>query len=111
MSNNNGEGSFVDHPTVRQVGNEEREFEAAPPEVNPTEDFIVKKILHTLSIYPGISMTMLQVGVGPSIPPAIWKPILNDLKGKGRVEETSETVESPTGRMILCKHLRLKPQE
>lgn len=46
---------------------------------------VAEKILHTLSVYPGISPTMLQAGMGPQFKPAVWRPILEDLRHKGYI--------------------------
>lgn len=52
-----------------------------------TSDQIIReKILQTLSIYPRISPTMLQVGIGTSITPRMWHPILDKLIEEGLVK-------------------------
>jgi len=37
------------------------------------------KILRVLKIYPRLSPSMLQIGLGTSLPPTIWRPILSQL--------------------------------
>lgn len=59
---------------------------------------IEDKILHTLSVYPRISPSMLQVGVGPSLSPVIWRPILDSLIMQGKVKREHIRRESPGGR-------------
>ena len=56
------------------------------------------KIIHLLGIYPVISPTMLQGGLGPSVKPALWRPILMDLIDRGVVIEESESRQTPTDR-------------
>ena len=43
------------------------------------------KILHLLGIYPIISPTMLQGGLGPSVKPALWRPVLARLINEAKV--------------------------
>lgn len=57
-----------------------------------TMDLVQQKILHVLSIYPRLSMSMLQIGIGTGIPPAIWHPALDTLIAENRV--TSEYVKA-----------------
>jgi hypothetical protein len=52
-----------------------------------TAEMISARILHTLSIYPRLSMSMLQVGVGTGFPPRLWKPILEQLIRQGKVSK------------------------
>ena len=56
------------------------------------------KILHVLSIYPKISATMLQVGIGTGISPDIWHPILERLIIDGLVDKKQVRVMTPKGR-------------
>lgn len=57
------------------------------------------RILHCLSIYPRISPSMLQVGIGPSLPPSIWKPLLDTLIGEGKVVREIVSKQTPQGRL------------
>ena len=56
------------------------------------------KIVHILTIYPALSPSMLQVGVGPHIPPIVWKPILNAMIEKGTVLKEEVIVKTPIGQ-------------
>jgi hypothetical protein len=56
------------------------------------------KIIHVLSVYPQLSPSMLQVGLGTSLPPNIWKPHLDELIEEGVILRTQRVVESPIGR-------------
>src|SRR5436190_949296 len=59
---------------------------------------IRSKILYVLSIYPKLSPSMLQVGIGPSISPTIWRPILTELVREGLVSKQEEERTSNNGR-------------
>lgn len=59
---------------------------------------VEEKILHILGIYPVISPTMLQSGLGPSTKPELWRPILTRLINEGKVIEDRENCITPTGR-------------
>ncbi len=68
---------------------------------------ISQKIEHVLSIYPHLSPSMLQTGIGTAIPPAIWRPVLQRLISEGIVIESEEVRETPTGRHHLYTILSL----
>ncbi len=68
---------------------------------------IATKILHILSIYPIISPTMLQGGLGPYMKPAQWRPVLADLITKGKVVETQESMMTPNERYNTYNKLSL----
>ncbi len=65
------------------------------------------KILHLLKIYPIISPTMLQGGLGPYTKPAIWRPALQKLIEEGKVEETQESLQTPSERYNTYTKLSL----
>jgi len=75
------------------------------PEVLDEEDFVAissdwirDKILHTLKIYPHLSMSMLQVGIGTAISSKLWHPVLEQLKADGKIKVESKSARSPAGR-------------
>lgn len=65
-----------------------------------TSDQIIReKILQTLTIYPRISPTMLQVGIGTSITPKMWHPILDKLIEDGLVKrDARQAANNISGR-------------
>jgi len=65
------------------------------------------KIIHQLKIFPIISPTMLQGALGPSLKPALWRPILTDLIERGVVIEELETVLTPAERYNTYTKLSL----
>ncbi len=68
---------------------------------------IETKILHLLKIYPIISPTMLQSGLGPSTKPAQWRPVLSRLIVSGAVIETHEDIQTPSDRYNTYSKLSL----
>ena len=62
------------------------------------EHDIREKIVFILNVYPEISPTMLQAGIGPQLSPKKWRPVLEDLIAEGVIEQHTETLQSPTGR-------------
>jgi hypothetical protein len=80
------------------------------PDVLDT-DMIRDKILHILKIYPVISPTMLQGGLGPYMRPAQWRPVLAELVAEGLVEETQESLQTHAGRYNMYSKLSLPGTE
>lgn len=66
--------------------------------VEVTNDLVAAKILHTLKIYPKLSASMLQVGIGTALPPKIWRPVLARLEEEGKVKQYDVGFVSPSGR-------------
>jgi hypothetical protein len=69
---------------------------------------ISSKITHILSIYPRLSPTMLQVGIGTGISPSIWHPVLEGLIERGKVDKTQVMSQSPKGREQTYTIISLK---
>lgn len=63
-----------------------------------SDDELVHRIMKVLSIYPRISPTMLQVGIGPQIPPRLWHPVLEKLVLENTVQREYITTDSQAGR-------------
>ena len=68
---------------------------------------IATKIVHLLGIYPVISPTMLQGGLGPQLKPALWRPVLAQLIEDGIVIEESVSMQTPTDRYNTYTKLSL----
>lgn len=68
---------------------------------------IETKILQTLAIYPKLSYSMLQTGIGPALPPSLWRPMLDDLMHRRLVKEEQMTLKSAGGRINTHKILSL----
>lgn len=79
--------------------------DAKPTEQSASD--IEAKILHILGIYPVISPTMLQSGLGPYTKPALWRPVLALLIAEGKVVETQESLQTPSERYNTYSKLSL----
>ncbi|MEE8599020.1 MAG: hypothetical protein V3S69_05875 [Dehalococcoidales bacterium] len=81
----------------------------ADPQVSGevTSEDIEEKILHILRIYPVISPTMLQGGLGPYMKPAVWRPVLQRLISDGKVVETQDSMQTPSQRYNTYSKLSL----
>lgn len=66
------------------------------------------KILHLLRIYPIVSPSMLQIGIGSSLPTSIWRPVLQELLDTGEVKEDIIVSLSAAGRNQSYTLLSLK---
>jgi hypothetical protein len=62
------------------------------------DDKLREIIIHVLSMYPIISPTMLQMGIGNSISPSKWRPSLEALIRVGTIKRWSDTALAPSGR-------------
>ena len=87
--------SYLNHPNVRELLDEVADEESTP---STTDRTIQEKILHVLNLYPKISPAMLQVGIGTSLPPDIWRPNYQKLIELGLIKEYQENHVSPSGR-------------
>ena len=69
---------------------------------------IRNRIIHTLTLFPKLSPTMLQMGLGPQTETKIWKPILEDMILKDEVVREFITLLSPGGRWKSYTFLSLR---
>lgn len=69
---------------------------------------IEDKILRVLGIFPRLSPSMLQIGLGTALPPKLWKPILEDLIAREQVLRTEEMHDTETGRRQVYVVLQLR---
>lgn len=76
-----------------------------------TDQEIREKILHVLGIYPVISPTMLQAGLGPYTKPARWRPILQELIEAKKVIESQVSLQTPSDRYNTYTLLQLPDVE
>jgi hypothetical protein len=53
-------------------------------------DVVEQKIMEIITVYPRISPTMLQAGLGPSLSPELWRPALEKLIRRNLVSQTAE---------------------
>lgn len=88
--------------------------EIVPPKVNyepVSDDIIENRIIHLLKIYPKINPSMMQIGIGSSIPSQMWRPKLQDLIDRKVILEEFVVSPSPTGRHQSYCVLSLWPTE
>lgn len=71
------------------------------------EEDIRAKILHILSIYPVISPTMLQAGLGGGWRPKMWHPVLDTLIEEGVIIREKKSLMTPSNRYNTHPILRL----
>ncbi len=72
-----------------------------------SEEDVRQKILHILTIYPVLSPTMLQGGLGVYMKPAVWRPVLQRMIEEELVIETKESKLTPSGRYNSYTKLHL----
>lgn len=69
------------------------------------------KIRRILSVYPRLSPSMLHVGLGPSTPAEIWRPILQDMIESGEINETTVPVDGSSARKYRVLSLNAKAKD
>lgn len=72
-----------------------------------TSSSIRDKILKVLEMYPRISPSMLQIGIGSSLPTAIWRPVFDEMIASGTIVQTDIVSFSSTDRQQLYKIIHL----
>lgn len=86
--------------------------EPKPEVVSTADEHIRQRIAHTLSIYPQLSMSMLQVGIGTAFPGILWHPVLEAMIVSGEViRETVQANNPVTGRDQTYTILRLRVEK
>jgi hypothetical protein len=76
----------------------EEELSAVPIPGLSKEEQLRIRILDTLEIYPRLSPSMLQAGIGPHNSPRIWRPIMEQLINSGIIIRGQESHQSELGR-------------
>lgn len=62
---------------------------------NVVEEMIRQRIVHTLRIYPQLSHSMLQVGIGTGLSPTLWHPVLEKMIEEGIVKRKAVKETNP----------------
>lgn len=75
--------------------------------MNDMEQMIEDRILKVLEIYPKISPSMLQIGIGSSIPSAMWRPVFQKMLDKGTLIQDDIVALSSTERHQIYRVIRL----
>lgn len=88
-----------------------REEVSEPEVLSPAEQDQRLKILHLLETFPYISRAMIQVGLGPALPPKLWDPILANLVEQKEICFVEINVTTPSGRALVkgIYHLPMYP--
>lgn len=73
-----------------------------------TERLIRSKIVHSLTVYPCLSMSMLQMSIGTGIPPELWHPIVDALMAENVIEKTQVKSTTPHGREQVYTRIMLR---
>ncbi len=76
---------------------------------NDVNDIVVERIKYALTIYPILSPSMLQVGIGNNINSSVWRPLLQKLIEDGIVFKQELLTETPAGRKFPHTRLSLTP--
>lgn len=84
----------------RTGGNVNAHYPTDPPEVR-------KRIEFVLDMYPKLSYTMLQVGLGTGYKPLYWRPVLQEMIADGSVRQWEEMRVGPTGRYNVYTFIAL----
>lgn len=71
------------------------------------EALIRDKILKVLEIYPKISPSMLQIGIGSSIPTKIWRPVFDKMVEDGTLVQDDIVSLSSTDRNQVYRVVHL----
>lgn len=83
-----------EHPNVAEM------LEADAVGLAPdSPEAIAQKIVHVLHIYPRLSPSMLQIGVGTGLKPSVWKPVLEQMISDGHVTRRFIQAETPSDRV------------
>lgn len=69
------------------------------------------KIIHVLSIYPCISPTMLQIGIGPGLAPEFWHGVMEAMIMEGEISKTQVQAQAPSGRTQTYTRIQLVPKK
>lgn len=70
--------------------------------------YIEERILYFLSVYPRLSGSMIQVAIGTSIAPVMWRPIIERLIREGKIVLYEIHSRAPSGRDLSHKVYCLK---
>lgn len=75
------------------------------------EQIMREKITHVLTTYPLLSNSMLQVGVGASLEPRMWKPVLAKMIRMREITQENYSNMTPNGRAVTSIRLYLTSME
>lgn len=70
-----------------------------------------ERIVFILTVFPRLTPSMLQVGLGPHTPPRLWRPVVEDLIQKKVVKRDERGVTTPIGQYRTYTFLTLTKPE
>lgn len=80
-----------------------------PIPMSPDATLIAQRIIYTLTIYPCLTHSMIQVGLGNRYQPKDWRPVLEALVQSGIIIRSDISIVSPLGRYQRHTRLQLSP--
>jgi hypothetical protein len=83
--------------------------EVEATEKSPAEH-IRERIEYALGIWPKLSKSMLQVGIGTSISPDMWHPVFDKMVEDGVIIVTDRPGVNPKGRKLTHEVIQLARQ-
>src|SRR3954471_5086154 len=86
------------------------EEEPQSGELHNMELWIRARIIHTLKIFPKISKSMLQVGIGTSLGPKLWNSVYEQMVEEGDVIVDRVDYKTPAGRSQTYTIITLNPE-
>lgn len=98
---------LMNHPNVRAAHEAEDNIPESGEVVN-TSTAIRDKLIFVLAVFPKLSSTMLQIGLGTSVSPSEWRPILASLIQEGIIVVDSVTYLSTVQRWQTYRIHRLR---
>lgn len=76
--------------------------------------YVRERIITLLSIYPTISPSMLQIGLGSSLPTLVWRPVFDEMVSAGEIVEgliegpPTDSRQRPFKTVALASHMKVK---
>jgi hypothetical protein len=67
-------------------------------ELQKVQDVLRQKIKHALTVWPYLSGSMIQIGLGTAVPPVLWRPVLQSMIDQKEITVLEIYARSPTGR-------------
>ena len=81
---------------------------------NEQNAYVRERIITLLTIYPIISPSMLQIGLGSSLPTLVWRPVFDSMVSAGEIVEdliegpSTDSRQRPFKTVALAPHMKVK---
>lgn len=96
-------------PSTVYINTDTRNYGEIIETESEEQDLIRRRIINVLCIYPRISPSMLQAGIGPSTKAGKWRPILEQMIKEGIVIRDQKMAKAPGGVHRVATILSLNP--